>query len=336
MCFAVVFALAFVGWNASSRAQSVAGAGQPLIKIADSQLSTPPVVIAYGDMRFTDPSDTEVSNPKVRRWLIARIAEEKPDALLLGGDVPMRGGVANDYEVYNTETAPWRAAAIFVIPALGNHELYFSEKQKWCLYDQPCLDNWWKTFPKLHGLRWYSVQLGSRMVVVNLDSNLSLEPGSDQIKWLRSQLAGLAPTVRFVFINLHHPPVADARPNRAAAGAPCNDDDSPRCNEVAFADFLKTAPEAKKVRIVVTANHVHNYERFLRDGIVYLVAGGGGAKQDPVIRGTDDLYQGPTLPNYHYVKFVLREDQIDAEMIRVSDPSGAAPTWETKDRFQVK
>src|SRR5579862_2151700 len=113
--FAVVV-LVFAGDNTASRAQSAAGEGQPLFKIADSQLSSAPVIISYGDMRFTDPKDTVVTNPKVRRWLVDRIAAEKPDALLLGGDVPMRGGVANDYEVFNSETAPWRAARLVVIP----------------------------------------------------------------------------------------------------------------------------------------------------------------------------------------------------------------------------
>ena len=66
------FGLAFAAWNASSRAQSFAGALEPLIKIPDSQLSSPPVVIAYGDMRFTDASNAEDTNPKVRRWLASQ------------------------------------------------------------------------------------------------------------------------------------------------------------------------------------------------------------------------------------------------------------------------
>ncbi len=40
--------------------------------------------------------------------------------------------------------------------------------------------------------------------------------------------------------------------------------------------------------------------------------------------------------NYHYLKFILREDRIDAEMIRLSDPAAGSPGWEVKDKFQVK
>src|SRR5450756_1024046 len=48
-------------------------------------------VIAYGDTRFTDPANTKVTNPKVRRWLVDQIAKEHPDALLISGDLPYKG-----------------------------------------------------------------------------------------------------------------------------------------------------------------------------------------------------------------------------------------------------
>ena len=324
-----VAALVLGGWNPAGRAQPAPGDGKPLFTIANRRLSSSPVVISYGDMRFTDPKDTVVTNPKVRRWLVGRIAAEKPDALLLSGDVPMRGGIAGDYAVFDSETAPWRSAGLVVIPALGNHEMY-REGREVCRDNQPvCLENWWKAFPKLQGVRWYSVQLGGKMFVLNLDSNAPLLPGSDQAKWIQRQLAGLPRSVRFVFLNMHHPPVADPSPETGPEA-------SPRPNEAALAALLKTAPVRKRVRFIVTAAHVHNYERFLRDGIVYLVSGGGGAKPSAVQRGADDLYRDSSEPNYHYLKFVLLEDRIEAEMIRVADPLADVPRWEVKDRFQVK
>ena len=327
--FLYIIAIAIGGNIHSSWAQSNGRNDHPLLRISDRQLSSQPVIIAYGDMRFTDPSDTVVTNPKVRRWLVDQIAAEKPNALLLGGDVPMRGGNANDYEVFNAETAPWRSAGINVIPALGNHEIY-REGKELCKADQPiCLDHWWKTFPKLQGIRWYSVQVGSKMYVMNLDSNSSLLPGSAQSKWIQQQLASLPRSVKFVFFNMHHPPVADPE-------AEPEPDASPRPNEAALAEFLKTAKVAKRVRFIVNSAHVHNYERFLRDGIVYLVSGGGGAKPSPVTRGASDLYQDSAFPNYHYIKFVLRENHLDVEMVRVSDPLAETPKWEIKDRFQIQ
>ena len=295
-------------------------AGQPLIRIAQRDLASSPVVIAYGDMRFTDPSNTTATNPKVRRWLVDRIASEKPDAVLISGDLPWNGDVAGDYAVYHAETAVWRAGSLLVSPALGNHEFHGDEKQ--------CLENWWGTFPKLRGKRWYSIALGERVAIINLDSTSSLLRGSEQIDWLTIQLAQLPPSIQFVFLNLHHPPVADLQ------AAP-DDDHTPRPNEIALAAFLKVAKRTKAIRFIVCAGHIHNYERFLEDGIVYIVSGGGGAKPRPVIRQPSDLYRDESFPNYHYVKFTLRKKAVEAEMIRVADPSADTPRWDVKDRFEI-
>lgn len=316
--------LALGSWNAVTRAQAVGGEDGPLLTLSDSQLSSSPVIISYGDMRFTDPKETTVTNPKVRRWLVEKIAAEKPDALLLSGDIPMHGAVADDYAVFQAETSPWRAAHLSVFPALGNHELNGKDQQQ-------CLENWWNAFPQLRPRRWYSVQIGSKVFALNIDSNAPLLPGSDQSQWIEKQIAHLPSSVRFVFINMHYPPVADTREQP-------REDDSPRPNEIAFAELLKKVAPGKQARFIVSAAHVHNYERFLQDNVVYMVSGGGGAPPGEIKRGPQDLYQRDNglVPNYHYVKFVLRENRLDAEMIRVSEPSADAPAWEVKDRFQIK
>ena len=278
------------------------------------------VVIAYGDMRFTDPKETQATNPTVRKLLVEKIASEKPNAIVISGDVPYVGERAADYAEFHLETAPWRTANIPVFPALGNHELRGDE--------QKCLENWWTEFPKLRGKRWYMSEVGAKIVVLNLDSALPLTMGSDQIKWIEQQLINLKKPVKFVIFNLHHPPVADLESGEGASH-------NPRPNEVALADYLTTAPQGKRVRFIVNAGHIHNYERFFRDGTVYLVSGGGGAAPVPVTRTSKDLYQGTEYPNYHYLKFVLRGKHLNAEMIRLSDPQAEKPKWEVKDRFDI-
>ena len=289
--------------------------------VRDSRdLSLPLRIIVYGDMRFTDPKETSATNPKVRRWLVDKIAEEKPDAVLLAGDVPWRGGEASDYDVYRAETKVWHDAHLFIYPALGNHEFEGSERE--------CLEHWWKTFPELKGRRWYSVKLGDSVYILNLDSNFSLLPGSPQITWIRSQLESLPASLRFVFFNLHHPPVVDVQPHGDASH-------NGRPNEHALAEFLAQAPQKSRTRFVVVSGHIHNYERFYQDGIVYAVSGGGGAKPRPIVRLPADLYRDSGFPNYHYLRFVEEGDRLEATMIRVADPGGAAPLWEEKDHFEV-
>ena len=57
--------------------------------------------------------------------------------------------------------------------------------------------------------------------------------------------------------------------------------------------------------VLVSAGHIHNYERNVQDDVVYLVSGGGGAHPYPVERTPNDLYQDNGFPNFHYVKLVL-------------------------------
>ncbi len=99
------------------------------------------MLVAYGDMRFTDTAETAASNPAARQALIAKIATEKPAAIFINGDITWHG-IDSDYAVYRDETRSWRKRHLRVYPALGNHE--FSA----CL-PEVCLERWWSAFPRI-------------------------------------------------------------------------------------------------------------------------------------------------------------------------------------------
>src|SRR5580700_2460548 len=67
-------------------AQEAPGDTAPTFRVPASALSSHVTVIAYGDQRFHDPSNTSVADPKARLALVRRIAQEKPDALQMSGD----------------------------------------------------------------------------------------------------------------------------------------------------------------------------------------------------------------------------------------------------------
>jgi hypothetical protein len=315
-----IVTVALLVCSADASAQS--GADRILITVPDRQISSPAVFVAYGDMRFTDTAETIATNPKVRRWLVEQIALEKPAAIVMSGDVPYHGQEKNDYAVFAAETKVWQTVGIFVSAALGNHELNGTDRKQ-------CLENWWTAFPKLRGKRWYAAALGSKVLVLNLDSLSPLTPQSEQQRWIIDELAHLPGSVKFVFFNLHHPPLADVDPS-------LGDDHNARPNEIALATLLQNSPARKQAAFVVTAGHIHNYERFFQDGITYLVSGGGGAAPRTTLRDPRDLYMYPSAVNYHYVKFVLKGDTLMAEMIRLAEPSANVPVWEVRDRFEVK
>ena len=289
--------------------------------IPDSLLPDPLVLIAYGDTRFTQAGETTASSPTARRALVARIAAENPAAVFINGDLPYRG-IPEDYAVYRMETQIWRDKHLRVYPALGNHELSA------CL-ESTCLDRWWNAFPELQGRRWYSVAIGSKVIGIALDSDASLLPRSEQRTWLETQVRGLDPKVRVVLMVMHHPPVADVQTVKLV-------DHNARPNEQALAAYLKTAAARSSARFVVSAGHIHNYERFSQDGVTYLVSGGGGAMPYEVDRTPSDLYQNTDFPNYHYVRLELRGPILIGEMIRLQDYAAPGPArWLPKDRFEI-
>ncbi|HVN43298.1 MAG TPA: metallophosphoesterase [Steroidobacteraceae bacterium] len=308
---------------ATNPASTLPGAEGPTFTVPAAALSQPLKFVAYGDMRFTDPTRTDASSPTVRRALIARIAEEQPSGVFISGDIPWRGGVVADYAVFRTETEVWRERGLRIYPVLGNHEFYGASEAQ-------CLENWWNTFPELRDHRWYSVALGTSLRAIALDSDAPLVAGSPQRAWLEAELKGLPRSVKFVLVSLHHPPVADPATGSLASH-------NPRPNEVALAEYLNAIAPKVHERFVVVAGHTHNYERFEVEGVTYVVSGGGGAHPYEVERGPLDLYHGKDFPNFHYLRFTLSGDRLSAEMVRVGDPDAAVPhVFEVRDRFEVR
>ena len=297
----------------------LSGAG-PTFSVPDGELSRHVTVIGYGDMRFHDPENHAVADPVARKLLVERIAREKPDALQLSGDVPYKGTDAADYANFRAETGPWRAGKLRVYPAMGNHEISGGEAQG--------VENWWKAFPELKGRRWYSVALGSRLYLIQLDSTLPLVESSRQMGWLQAQIAGLPKTVDFVMIALHHPPVADIQTHLEV-------DHNPRPNEIALRDYLTATAPKVHARFVVTAGHIHNYERAEIEGVTYLVSGGGGARPYFVERTATDLYTDPNFPIFHYVKFELGKYELKATMYKLRDATEPEAVWQEKDHFSI-
>jgi hypothetical protein len=324
--FVFLFAAAVVALVAQGPTPESLPTGQllseagPTFRIDDNQLPTPLSFIAYGDQRFTDPANTRQTDPRVRRWLVNQIASERPAALIMNGDVPLAGDVPNDYAVFKSETQPWRDLHLRVFPSLGNHE--------WHGDPQKALENWWNAFPELRNRRWYSAQIGSRVYLLALDTGASLMPGSDQAVWIEKQIAGLPSTVDFVLVALHHPPVADIQKHIEV-------DHNPRPNEIALRDYLSKAARTSHASFLVSAGHIHNYERTVVDGVTYLVSGGGGAPPYFVERTPEDLYKSILFPNYHYVKFTVEKNRMHAEMFRVVNPEADNLAVELKDRFDI-
>ena len=106
-----------------------------------------------------------------------------------------------------------------------------------------------------------------------------------------------------MIVTMHHPPVADVQQHIEV-------DHNPRPNEMALRDYLSKAALSSHASFLVSAGHIHNYERHVVDGVTYIVSGGGGAPPHYVERAPDDLYKSIVFPNYHYVKLTVEKDRL--------------------------
>jgi hypothetical protein len=290
----------------------------PRLEVAVADPSAPLTFIAYGDTRFTQRDG--VANAVARRALVARAAIEKPAAIFIGGDLVYEGSSPDDYETYRTETAVWSQAKIPIFPALGNHEF------RGCDADSsPCLVNWWSAAAPgaVRSFRWYSVTLGPKILVLVLDSDSSLKPGSEQRNWFEQQMTNVGSQREFVLVLLHYPPVREPIFPRAK-------------DEKEIARYLTSHTHALHARVVVVSSHIHNYERFRRGDVTYLVSGGGGAKPVPVLRLFGELSKLDTAVNFHYIRFRLEGDDLQGTMVRFDPERNGETAWTEPDRFEVK
>jgi acid phosphatase type 7 len=300
-------------------AGATSGDEPPRFELAAPAAGAPLVFVAYGDTRFSQRTD--IVNARARRALVGRIADESPAAILIGGDLVFEGTNPQDYETYRSETTEWAKQKIPVFPALGNHEFRGCARGE----ETPCLENWWKAFSilSLRPHRWYSVSLGPTLLALMLDSDSALKPGSEQREWLERQITHADPRVKFILIALHYPPVRDPF-------YPVMKD------EKEIERYLSKHAATLRAQVVVVGSHVHNYERYSRDGVTYLVSGGGGAEPVPASRMFGELSRLTTSVNFHYLRFTLDGDRLTGTMVRFDADDHSANPWSEPDRFEVR
>jgi acid phosphatase type 7 len=305
--------------SAQGLAQDANDEGGPTFTVSDLPVGRPLRIVVYGDMRFTNPSNTSDTAPGVRKWLAQRVAEEKPDILLLTGDMPFHGSDPADWKIYSEETAAWTQQRLRIYPTIGNHERLPDPLRG--------LENYFAAYPQIDHHAWYSVQLGN-IYLITLDTSSLLNRGWEQRIWLESQLAHLPASADFVFLLFHVPLVSDLQ-TAFVLGIP-------DAGTLELRHELEASAARSHAKFVIFNGHIHNYERFDMNGIMHVISGGGGARPYPIfIRGDQDLYHARTYPNFNYVVITLQGKHADAKMYRVVDPDAAQRAVELQDSFSL-
>jgi len=310
--------LILLGCLACSRSHSQVSAAHVDPVDLHSSVTVPFSFVAYGDTRFHDPKDTDAANPTVRLALVKAIAEAHPSFVCFTGDIVYNGYDANDWKIWDSETAIWREKGIHVYPALGNHDLHGKE--------EVALGNYFQRFPDLKNSRYYSVRVANALFLV-LDSSLD-EVSGPQGQWLTDKLDHVPSDVDFVFVMLHHPSYTSSSDDKKYGGG-----HSARTQEQALAKMLEERQAHVRFRILVFSGHVHNYERHEHGGVTYFVTGGGGAHAHLIERAPSDLYQSKEI-NYHYLLVQVERGKLTVTMNRVQMSDGKG-TWTQPDSIVI-
>ena len=207
--------------------------------------------IDQAPFEFVVYGDTRTRHDVHQRVVNAIVGNAHPDFVLHTGDLVADGVDSSQWPIFfGIEKELLRNAAFF--PSLGNHER--NDPQYYEFFDV-------KT-------PYYSFNWGtSHFIVLNSDiGNSAASPAAreafwaEQVRWLEEDLAN-SQKADFRFVVAHHPPITAVR--RRQGGNP---------------EMTALMPLFERYKLTAGFfGHDHNYQHHLKNGVHYVVTGGGGA-----------------------------------------------------------
>ena len=243
---------------------------------------TPVDLAIYGDCR---------QYPKVHRKICAHIASRNPKATIVAGDLVDHPTVPAEWEEFHRITQVVRDKAPLIC-AIGNHDVYQVE--------QPGVAAG-SAFIREFKLErtWYDRVVGDFHLFV-LDSLTGFKE-AEQLRWFEKAAAASASKHRFAIF--HHPPFQL---------------DRKRMDQMQAVQANLHPLLVKLKMCAAFCGHEHAFYYTRRDGIPYVVSGGGGSslsKQDPALLVPGDLARSV----FHYVGVTAAGPRVEG---RVYDPDG--------------
>jgi 3',5'-cyclic AMP phosphodiesterase CpdA len=276
---------------------------------------------AIGDLQDTSHLEFwREDNRAERALLVRRIAEEKPEFVVLLGDLVFDGSSPRHWRRFDELVAPIRAAGVPMVPILGNHDYWWGKSKN--------LRHYRERFPELEGHRWHRRRFES-LELVFLDSNAAAQSAADrqeQLKWFSGVLraADGDTSCRGTLVFVHHPPFTNSAVTRG--------------NDWVRRSFVEPFVSATKTRAMLSG-HVHSYERFEHGGKTFVVSGGGGGPRVRLVAEDRtrhrDLYRPASSSRRpcHYLSVALSVGSLSIEAIGIEKGGrsfGAMESFELK------
>jgi hypothetical protein len=244
------------------------------------------------------------NNELARERIFDAILDDAPAAVFHMGDQIALGFLEKSWASIDSFCAKLAARRIPYLPILGNHELiYFSGMGQ---------EKFEERYPYANNTG-YMRRLGP-LAVVLLNSNFGNLPKEDRLKqqaWYEETLARLErdSTVSMVIVGCHHSPYTNS-----TIVSP---------SQEVQQSFVPPFLAASKCRLFVSG-HCHAAEHFKKGGKDFLVIGGGGGLQQPLLTGTerrwiDEFPMQTELRMFHYMQCRIMAGEVRCSIRMLND-----------------
>jgi predicted phosphodiesterase len=239
---------------------------------------------------------SRTNNETATQAIFANVAAETTAAAVFHlGDMTSAGTSSDDWNLVEQDIAPLRKRHIPFYPTYGNHEYLWVSWLAKAMY--------LRHFPSFAS-GWYTTHIGNAAVIL-LNSNvgrLSSQEWQTQCTWYRRQLAELDrdTSVSVVIVGTHHPPFTNSTIIDPSEDVLC--------------DFVPPYIASKKARLFISG-HAHALEHFRQQGKDFLVIGGGGGLQHPLLQGSEERTHDirpheQRFESFHYLACSITADSV--------------------------
>jgi predicted phosphodiesterase len=233
-------------------------------------------IIVYGDSR---------RGHETHKRIIDAFMDMKPVSVFSTGDLVTKGSSIYQWTRFKKFISRITNESEFY-PVRGNHDGSF------------------KSFVENAGvpgnISWYCVEKNSIHFIV-LDSSSDLSEGSNQYKWLLTDIENIGAESKFIVVMFHHPIFT------SEAGGHTED-------EKEWGPILLPLLEQYSVDLVF-CGHIHAYERLSYKGIYFITTGGGGAPLYSCKKRSD--YSEKYILKHHFCRLTTSDDLLTVEVIDI-------------------
>jgi len=272
-----------------------------------SSLSIPDTVVFLSDTQSPMWIETfflkRNKNDRAREMIFNDIIKYKPRAVFHLGDLVSRGYSSRQWTPVDVFVCKLYALHIPFYPIPGNHE--------YLLFAAKGIANFHKRFPFAQ-LTGYSEKINT-LAIILLNSNFSRMSEGEmdaQQSWYQQILYEYSQdsAITSIVVACHHSPFTNSRivsPDEKVQNM-----------------FLPSFLKYDKCKVFISG-HAHAFEHFRLNNKDFLVCGGGGALQHPLLVGNKqrwpDLYTNSSSRMFHYLLLIATEKNIQISVQILSE-----------------